>query len=286
MRNHVISLYDFTGEALRPWAEAGYQCFAYDIQHKPSPMGKMQPSDVNSFVGGGNIFYIHADLYDPETSLKIIARHNNKVTFLSAFPPCTDLAVSGAVWWKKKGEANPDFQTEAASHVERCSMVGDAFDCSYYIENPIGALSRLWRKPDHKFDPCDFGGYLSKDDVHPRWPEIIPPRDAYRKKTCLWVGNRFKMPTHKQVDHETVVFDRKDPKKGKNYSPVTGKTGGKSQRTKNIRSATPRGFAKAVFLSNAMMEKDGDQDICSWNYFNPHRQFENWMECMTISEFK
>lgn len=48
-----------------------------------------------------------------------------------------------------------------------------------------------------------------------------------------------------------MIFDRKDPKKGKNYSPVAGKTGGKSQRTKNIRSATPRGFAKAVFLANA-----------------------------------
>ena len=31
-KDQVISLYDFTGEALRPWAEAGYQCFAYDIQ--------------------------------------------------------------------------------------------------------------------------------------------------------------------------------------------------------------------------------------------------------------
>ena len=274
MNNQVISLYDFTGEALRPWAEAGYQCFAYDIQHNPSPMGPMQPSNFEPFNGGGNIFFIHADLYDPKTSLKIISRHNNKVVFLSAFPPCTDLAVSGAMWWKRKGEANPDFQKDAASHVERCAMVGDAFDCPYYIENPIGALTRLWRKPDHKFDLCDFGGYLSEDDVHPRWPEIIPPRDAYRKKTCLWVGNRFKMPTHRQVDHETMVFDRKDPKKGK------------SQRTKNIRSATPRGFAKAVFFANAMMEKDGDQDICAWNYFNPHRQFESWMECMTISQFK
>jgi len=214
MRNHVISLYDYTGEALRPWAEAGYQCFAYDIQHKPSPMGTLEPSDFETF-SSGNIFYIHADLYDPETSLKILARHKSDVFFLSAFPPCTE----------KKG---------AVHHVKRCAMVGDAFDCSYYIENPIGALSRLWRKPDHKFDPCDFGGYLSEDDVHPRWPEIIPPRDAYRKKTCLWVGNRFKMPRSNAVAHETIVYDRKDPRK-----------------CKNIRSATPRGFAKAVFLANA-----------------------------------
>ena len=29
----VLSLYDFTGEACRPWAEAGYTCYAFDIQH-------------------------------------------------------------------------------------------------------------------------------------------------------------------------------------------------------------------------------------------------------------
>jgi len=31
----VISLYDFTGEALKPWADDGYECYAYDIQHDP-----------------------------------------------------------------------------------------------------------------------------------------------------------------------------------------------------------------------------------------------------------
>ena len=29
----VLSLYDYTGEALKPWAEAGYTCYAFDIQH-------------------------------------------------------------------------------------------------------------------------------------------------------------------------------------------------------------------------------------------------------------
>ena len=33
-------------------------------------------------------------------------------------------------------------------------------------------------------------------------------------------------------------------------SPQWGKLGGKSLRTKNIRSATPRGFARAVFEAN------------------------------------
>ena len=26
----VLSLYDYTGEALKPWAEAGYHCYAFD----------------------------------------------------------------------------------------------------------------------------------------------------------------------------------------------------------------------------------------------------------------
>ena len=251
MKNHVISLYDYTGEALRPWAEAGYQCFAYDIQHDPSFLGSLEPSSHKSFNGGGNIFYIHADLYDPNKLLELLARHNQKTFFMSAFPPCTDLASSGALWWKKKALINPDFQMDAVLNVTRCALLGRALNCPFYIENPVGALSRMWRKPDYKFDPCDFGGYLPEDDVHPNWPEIIPPRDAYRKKTCLWVGNKFKMPRPNAVAHETIVHNRKDPKKGKTSSRVQGSTGGKSVKTKNIRSATPRGFAKAVFFANA-----------------------------------
>ena len=30
----VISLYDYTGEALKPWAKNGYTCYAFDIQHE------------------------------------------------------------------------------------------------------------------------------------------------------------------------------------------------------------------------------------------------------------
>lgn len=238
MKNHVISLYDYTGEALRPWAEAGYQCFAYDIQHDDERTE-------------GNITYVHADLYESDALLKITARHARWACFMSAFPPCTDLASSGARWWSKKAETNPLFQLEAAAHVQRCMLVGHALGCPFYIENPVGALTRLWRKPDHKFDPCDYGGYLPEDDVHPRWPDVIPPRDGYRKKTCLWTGGSFKMPRQNAVAHKTLTYDRADPKKGSNFSPVAGKTGGKSARTKNIRSATPRGFARAVFLANA-----------------------------------
>jgi hypothetical protein len=48
----VISLYDYTGEALKPWAEQGYQCYAFDIQH---------PKEGRVHEG---ICYQYADLHD------------------------------------------------------------------------------------------------------------------------------------------------------------------------------------------------------------------------------
>lgn len=42
-----------------------------------------------------------------------------------------------------------------------------------------------------------------------------------------------------------------DQTHGQGQSKAHNKLGGKSDRTKNIRSATPRGFARAVFLANA-----------------------------------
>jgi hypothetical protein len=240
MKNQVISLYDYTGEALRPWAEAGYECFAYDIQHDYDPL-RVE----------GNIKYVYADLYRHNTLMDIFVRHGaDNVAFLSAFPPCTDLAGAGALHWKKKAKANPHFQIEAAGRLKEAAILAEAFRCPFYIENPNGAVPKLWRKPDYRFDPYQYGGYLPEDDEHPRYPEVIPPRDAYRKRTCLWTGCGFRMPEPRAVDYENVVFNRIDPTKGRNNSPVQAKTGGKSLRTKNIRSATPRGFALAVYEEN------------------------------------
>lgn len=229
----VISLYDYTGEALKPWAEEGYECYAYDIQQK----GKMEV-----FASGGVIFYQHADLHDFSTHQDLYFRFNGQnVCFAMAFPVCTDMAVSGAAHFAKKAEADPFFQQRAAQHATDCAGLFDDLGCPYFVENPVSVLSTLWRKPDHTFHPYEYGGYIAKDDAqHPLWPEYIADCDAYPKKTCLWTGNGFVMPTKLPVE----------PKKG--YSKQHLKLGGKSTKTKNIRSATPRGFARAVMKANAV----------------------------------
>ena len=161
------------------------------------------------------------------------------------FPPCTDLAISGNRWRVAKAEANPNYIAEAMSLVYLARDIGEQYNVPYMIENPVSVISSEWRHPAHIFQPCDFGGYLPVNDVSP-YPDIIPARDAYTKKTCLWTGNGFVMPEARGV--EPVKYQDRN---GLNYSGPAWKLGGRSLRTKNIRSATPRGFAKAVFLANS-----------------------------------
>ena len=239
----VVSLYDFTGEALKPWAEAGYECYAYDIQHP-----------VEGKVCDG-IHFVRADLFDTKSVERIVHRHRGRVHLVSAFPVCTDLASSGACWWKGKRDKDPEFQERAARRAMQCEEMAEAMGCgAWYVENPVGALSRLWRKPDHIFDPCDYGRYLSETDEHPLYPQFIPPRDTYRKKTCIWHGPGFIVPPKRPVEPTQVVCARKRTSGTCRYAPQAAALGGRSQRTKNIRSATPRGWAWAVFEANYFMK--------------------------------
>ena len=75
----IVSLFDYTGEALKPWAEARFECFAYDIQHTGTHRD--------------GISFLHADLHDSATVRTIVERHAGKVRLVSAFPVCTDFCV-------------------------------------------------------------------------------------------------------------------------------------------------------------------------------------------------
>ena len=234
----VISLYDFTGEAVRPMANAGAKCYCYDIQHK---YWQKEHPNATEIVGKGSITYLKADLHNVEVLDEIYAEHD-KIDFLMSFVVCTDLAVSGSAHFKNKARLNPKFQLEATEHAIRCADLAARFGCPYMIENPVSRLATLWRKPDYYFHPFEYGGYLSDDEaVHPTWPDYIPPRDAYSKQTCLWVSKEtFVMPQKRPVECESFGSSRQHRL-----------LGGKSIKTKNIRSATPRGFAKAVFEANS-----------------------------------
>lgn len=80
-----------------------------------------------------------------------------------AHPPCTDLAVSGARWFPEKRASGS--QQKA---IDFFMMIAGCNCPRIAIENPIGIMSRLWRKPDQIIQPWQFG-------------------HGETKATCLWL---------------------------------------------------------------------------------------------------
>lgn len=192
-RNVVLSLYDYTGETMRPWAAAGFECYCFDIQHPPEGVVEVSP-------GGGVIRYECLDLWNRKNVMALADRFRGQVQFLAAFPVCTDMAVSGARHFAAKAAVDPLFQRKAADHAIWCGDIGDALGCRWFVENPASVLSTIWRKANHTFNPWEYGGCIPEvEALHPKWPDYIPPRDCYTKRTCLWTGGGFIMPEKNPV---------------------------------------------------------------------------------------
>ena len=81
-----------------------------------------------------------------------------------AFPPCTDLAVSGARWFSEK-QADGRQQRSIEFFMQFTRL-----PCKWAIENPIGIMSTKYKKPDQIIQPWQFG-------------------TGEVKATCLWLGN-------------------------------------------------------------------------------------------------
>lgn len=226
----AVFLYDFTGLMAEPWLADNFECWCFDGQH---PRGVTR--DGNHVKVG---MWLHPTSAE---AIKLIV--GDGVSFVFGFPECTDLTVAGAKHWKQKSMGNPRFQIEAMELADLVRQVGELCSAPWAFENPVGALSTIYRKPDFSFHPCDYAGYLPDDDAHPIYPDVYPGRDRYNKNTCIWCGGGFIEPERRRIEPE-----HKD-------NPGWKKCGGKSTRTKNIRSATPRGFAKAVFLANKEIMK-------------------------------
>lgn len=194
----VRSYCDLSGAIVRPWAEVGYECFCYDTQHS------IRRERIER-VGRGVIRFIWADVRSLE---------EEEADAAFAAPPCTDATVAGARDFARKGLRRFIDTLETVDHCRRLCVASRG---KWALENPVGRLSTCWRKPDHYFDPCDYG-------------------DPYTKKTCLWTGGGFIMPPKHRVE----------PVEGSKMHLMAP-----GPDRANERSETPPGFARAVFLANS-----------------------------------
>lgn len=149
--------------------------------------------------------------------------------------PCTDFSASGARWWKDK-----DQDGRTAKSLEILNTTRAIIDlCQpdfYCIENPVGRMHKLCPelgKPKMYFNPCDYG-------------------DPYTKKTALY------------GDFNTNLI--KDPVEPTEGSKML-KYGGKSERTKELRSITPEGFSWAFYEANKDYICEENLELFSGEYY-------------------
>jgi hypothetical protein len=142
-----------------------------------------------------------------------------------AFPPCTYLTISANAWYnvEKFGDAAIQRLKDREEAIKFFMMFANA-DCEYIaIENPVGVMSTIWRKPDQIIQPYMFG-------------------DDASKKTCLWLKG---LPPLKETSYvQPRIVDGK-PRWSNQTDSGQKKLTPSPDRSK-LRSKTYAGIAKVM----------------------------------------
>lgn len=155
-----------------------------------------------------------------------------------AHPPCTYLSSSGARWYYHPEDKHlpvgqrrphPKYPTRAQDRDQAIAFfkhLASAPIDKIAIENPVGIMSSVFRKPDQIIQPFMFG-------------------DQARKTTCLWLkGLPLLKPTNIVSEGERVTY-----KSGKSHPKwyADAKANAKTpEERRQLRSKTFPGIAKAL----------------------------------------
>jgi site-specific DNA-cytosine methylase len=153
------------------------------------------------------------DLNTTNNDIRLLKKITDKKIYgILAAPPCCHFAVSGARWWKDKGESA---LLDGLSVVDACVRIITVHNPVFWaLENPVGRLKDYLGEPQLIFNPCDYG-------------------DPYTKKTCIW--GKFNIPEKYEVE----------PIEGSKMHKLPP-----SSERKSLRSITPAGFAMAFYEAN------------------------------------
>ena len=175
--------------------------------------------DIQDCSGDKPQWHIKADVID---------QLNKGWDMMISFPPCTHLAVSGARHFTKK--IADGRQKES---IDFFMKFVNAPINKIVIENPIGIMSKLYRKPDQIIHPYYFG-------------------DPFSKSTCLWLKNVPKLVHQKE---NNLFYEKTHTQKG-DFKEWIDKKSGKLKRQAmwyyeafadgKTRSKTFPGIAKAM----------------------------------------
>lgn len=194
----------------------GFNAFSCDILSCSGNRPEWHIKSDVSYLLNGNCEFMTMDGASHKVS--------TKWDLIIAFPPCTDLAASGARWFKKKVEDGRQQKSiDFFLKFTKC-------DCDKIsIENPIGIMSTIYRKPDQIIQPYQFG-------------------ENARKSTCLWLKGLPLLKPSNVVDKGLIVG--KGFSVGANLDCARDENGKilawNDPKTARIRSKTFNGIARAM----------------------------------------
>jgi hypothetical protein len=218
----VVSLCDYSGTWPRPWHEAGHTVLCYDLKHGDDCTTLFAVEVIEDARA--------ASQCDDATIVCVLAA-----------PVCTDFSVSGAQYWPTKDADGTTARSLAL--VDACVALAQKLspDC-WALENPVGRLRKL--RPSLGtpvwFNPCDFAGLVAQPEKQEaEWGlSEYMTSNRYTKKTGLW--GTFKAMTNSPLE----------PVRACAQGSWSGLLGGKSEHTKELRSMTPLGMARAFYAAN------------------------------------
>ena len=157
---------------------------------------------------------VPTDIPGPHYQGSVLDILNDGWDLMIAHPPCTDLAVSGAAWFKDKR-----MDGRQAASIAFFMRLIKADIPRIAVENPVCIMSSLYRKPDQIVQPYMFGHMETK-------------------ATCLWLKGLPKLTATNDVKEQTMALPEKERMR-LHYLPP-------SEDRWKIRSQTFQGIADAM----------------------------------------
>lgn len=200
---------EFSGTVRRAFRARGHDAWSCDL---------LPADDGSEFHIQGDVLHLF-DKYGCPNCEGDGCERCNQWDMMIAFPPCTHLAVSGAKHFAKKRADGRQRQG-----IDLFMAIANAPVKRYAIENPVGIMSKVWRKPDQIIHPWQFG-------------------DEYSKTTCLWLRGLPRLSVNDPLFQEPTIVGR-----GEFHTCPSGKRLPKwySSANAKTRSKTFPGIAAAM----------------------------------------
>jgi len=195
----ILIACEFSGTVRKAFAAKGHDAWSCDIE----------PTDIPGNHYQGDVMDIINDGWD----------------MMIAHPPCTYLTVTGNKWFKPEYKDRfPTRQQDRQDAIDFFMSLVNAPIDKIAIENPIGIMSTVYKKPNQIIHPWQFGHEASKS-------------------TCLWLKGLSNIEPTNIVDKGEFVTYKSGKRMTKWYADAASKS---PQERAKIRNTTFQGIANAM----------------------------------------